>query len=68
MMSAHTMEHLYDEYYQGNGVTDQKARSGWKRMEAWTSKSVLARLPDQSLMNRQRAIYPRILIRKSGRI
>ena len=31
MMSAHTMEHLYDEYYQGNGVTDQKARSGWEK-------------------------------------
>lgn len=31
MMSAHTMEHLYDEYYMGNGVTDKKSRSGWKK-------------------------------------
>jgi trimethylamine--corrinoid protein Co-methyltransferase len=31
MMSPHTMEHLYDEYYMGNGVTDQKSRSGWEK-------------------------------------
>ena len=31
MMSSHTMEHLYDEYYMGNGVTDQKSRSGWEK-------------------------------------
>ena len=31
MMSSHTMEHLYSEYYMGNGVTDQKSRSGWEK-------------------------------------
>lgn len=30
MMSPHTMEHLYSEYYQGNGVTDQKSRHNWE--------------------------------------
>lgn len=31
MMSSHTMEHLYDEYYMGNGVADQKSRSAWEK-------------------------------------
>ena len=31
MMSPHTMEHLYTEYYMGNGVTDQKSRSNWEK-------------------------------------
>ena len=31
MMSPHTMEHLYDEYFMGNGVTDQKSRSHWEK-------------------------------------
>lgn len=31
MMSPHTMEHLYSEYYMGNGVTDQKSRFNWEK-------------------------------------
>ncbi len=31
MMSPHTMEHLYSEYYMGNGVADQKSRSNWEK-------------------------------------
>ncbi len=31
MMSPHTMEHLYDEYFAGNGVTDQKGRPAWEK-------------------------------------
>lgn len=31
MMSPHTMEHLYSEYYMGNGVADQKSRANWEK-------------------------------------
>ena len=31
MMSPHTMEHLYSEYYMGNGVADQKSRGNWEK-------------------------------------
>jgi trimethylamine--corrinoid protein Co-methyltransferase len=31
IMSPHTMEHLYSEYYMGNGVTDQKSRANWEK-------------------------------------
>ena len=29
MMSAHTMQHMRSEYFQGNGVTDRRIRSQW---------------------------------------
>lgn len=31
IMSPHTMEHLYSEYYMGNGVADQKSRANWEK-------------------------------------
>ena len=31
MMSPHTMAHMRSEYFQGNGVTDQKSREKWEQ-------------------------------------
>ena len=31
MMSEHTMDHLRDEYFAGNGVSDRKSRTMWEK-------------------------------------
>lgn len=31
MTSPHTLEHMQDEYFQGNGITDQKSRQKWEK-------------------------------------
>lgn len=34
----HTFEHMYDEYYLGNGITDRRGRPAWERgggLDAW---------------------------------
>jgi trimethylamine--corrinoid protein Co-methyltransferase len=31
MTSPHTLEHMRDEYFQGNGITDQKSRQKWEK-------------------------------------
>jgi trimethylamine---corrinoid protein Co-methyltransferase len=38
MSSEHTMKHMHDEYFGGNGVTDQKSRVKWEKdgaRDAW---------------------------------
>ena len=39
MTSPHTLAHLRDEYFSGNGVTDRKSRAKWEKdgaKDAWT--------------------------------
>jgi trimethylamine--corrinoid protein Co-methyltransferase len=31
MTSPHTMAHLHDEYFEGNGITDRKSRPKWEK-------------------------------------
>ncbi|SMC23053.1 trimethylamine---corrinoid protein Co-methyltransferase [Desulfacinum hydrothermale DSM 13146] len=31
MTSPHTLAHLHDEYYEGNGISDRKSRSKWEK-------------------------------------
>jgi trimethylamine--corrinoid protein Co-methyltransferase len=31
MMSPHTLEHMREEYFKGNGVTDRKSRQKWEK-------------------------------------
>jgi trimethylamine--corrinoid protein Co-methyltransferase len=38
MTSAHTLAHLRDEYFSGNGVTDERSRDNWTKqgaLDAW---------------------------------
>jgi len=45
MMSPHTMAHMRKEYFQGNGVTDQKSRDKWEQdgsMDARTRARIIA--------------------------
>jgi trimethylamine--corrinoid protein Co-methyltransferase len=46
MMSSHTMSHMRSEYFQGNGVTDQKSRDKWEQdggIDARTRARTIAR-------------------------
>jgi hypothetical protein len=31
MTSPHTLEHMRDEYFNGNGITDRKSRQKWEK-------------------------------------
>jgi trimethylamine--corrinoid protein Co-methyltransferase len=31
MMSPHTLEHMREEYFNGNGITDRKSRQKWEK-------------------------------------
>lgn len=52
----HTFEHMFDEYYPGNGVTDRSNRASWERageMDAW----MRARKMVQTILSSQEKSY-----------
>ncbi|MFO7878159.1 MAG: trimethylamine methyltransferase family protein [Desulfovermiculus sp.] len=52
----HTFEHMFDEYYMGNGVTDRSNRASWERageLDAW----MRARKMVQTILSNQEKSY-----------
>ncbi len=46
MPAAHTMTHMHDEYFEGNGVSDRKSRVKWEKegaQDAWMRAGAIAK-------------------------
>ena len=56
MMSPHTLEHMRDEYFNGNGVTDRKSRQKWEKEGSLNARDK-ARKIAQKLLGEEEISY-----------
>jgi len=56
MMSPHTLEHMRDEYFNGNGVTDRKSRQKWEGGGSLDART-MARKIAQKLLGEEEKSY-----------
>jgi trimethylamine--corrinoid protein Co-methyltransferase len=56
MMSPHTMTHMRSEYFQSNGVTDQKIREKWEKDGSRDARE-RARDIARSILSKEEAPY-----------
>jgi len=56
MTSPHTLEHMRDEYFQGNGITDQKSRQKWEKEGSLNTRERAKKIA-QKLLDEEKRSY-----------
>jgi trimethylamine--corrinoid protein Co-methyltransferase len=71
MTSPHTLEHMRDEYFNGNGVTDRKSRQKWEKGGSLNTRDRAMKIAKKLLGEEERSYIPEDvdkLIREKYRI
>jgi len=58
VMSAHTLAHLRDEYFDGNGVTDRKSGEIWEEEGSLDARNRARRIAKEILATHQPEMIP----------
>lgn len=58
MMSTHTLDHMRDEYFDGNGVTDRKSGEIWEEEGSLDSRDRARRIAKEILASHQPQMIP----------
>jgi trimethylamine--corrinoid protein Co-methyltransferase len=58
MMSPHTLEHMRDEYFNGNGVTDRKSRQKWEKGGSSNTRDRAMKIAKKLLGEEERSYIP----------
>ena len=58
MTSPHTLEHMRDEYFNGNGVADLKSRQKWEKEGSLTTRDKAKRIAQKLLEEKERLYIP----------
>jgi trimethylamine--corrinoid protein Co-methyltransferase len=58
MMSTHTLDHMRDEYFDGNGVTDRKSGETWEEEGSLDARDRARRIAKEILATDQPKIIP----------
>ena len=58
MMSTHTLDHMRDEYFDGNGVTDRKSGETWEEEGSLDARDRARRIAKEILASHQPQIIP----------
>lgn len=58
MTSPHTLEHMRDEYFNGNGVADLKSRQKWEKEGSLTTRDKAKKIAQKLLEEKERLYIP----------
>ena len=58
MMSPHTLKHMRDEYFNGNGVTDRKSRQKWEEGGSLDAQERARKIAKKLLGEEERSYIP----------
>jgi len=58
MTSPHTLEHMRDEYFDGNGVTDRKSRQKWEKGGSLNTRDRAMKIAKKLLGEEERSYIP----------
>jgi len=58
MTSPHTLEHMRDEYFNGNGLTDRKSRQKWEKEGSLNTRERAREIAQKLLGEEERSYVP----------